>query len=47
MGRGMVLVCDSENAQKILKAVEEMGEKAYVIGKITKNDEKEVEVCVK
>ena len=47
MGIGMVLVCDKENADKILAAVEEMGEKAYVIGRITKNDEKEVEVCLK
>lgn len=47
MGIGLVLVADKENAEKILAAVEEMGEKAYVIGKITKNEEKEVEVCLK
>ena len=47
MGIGMVLVADRDNAEKILDAVEEMGEKAYIIGKITKNSEKEVEVCLK
>ncbi|MCI1958702.1 MAG: phosphoribosylformylglycinamidine cyclo-ligase [Clostridia bacterium] len=47
MGIGMVLVADKENTGKILKACDEMGEKAYVIGKITKNPEKEVEICLK
>ena len=43
----MVLVADKENADKILAAVKEMGEEAYVIGKITANKDKEVEVCLK
>ena len=47
MGIGMVLVADKENADKILAAVKEMGEEAYVIGKITANKDKEVEVCLK
>lgn len=47
MGIGMVVVAAKENADAVLKAVEEMGEKAYVIGKITSNAEKEVEVCLK
>ncbi len=47
MGIGMVLVADSENTEKIMEAVKEMGEKAYIIGKITKNDKKEVEICLK
>ena len=40
-------ILEAENADKILKAVEEMGEKAYIIGKITANEDKEVEVCLK
>jgi len=47
MGIGMVLVADKENAEKILSALEEKGEKGYVIGKITRNPEKEVEICLK
>ncbi|MEA5085462.1 MAG: phosphoribosylformylglycinamidine cyclo-ligase [Lachnospiraceae bacterium] len=46
MGIGMVLVVAKENADTALKAIEDMGEKAYVIGKIT-SSEKEVEVCLK
>ncbi|HCT63767.1 MAG TPA: phosphoribosylformylglycinamidine cyclo-ligase [Lachnospiraceae bacterium] len=46
MGIGMVLVVAKENADIALKTIEEMGEKAYIIGKITSN-EKEVEVCLK
>lgn len=46
MGIGMVLVVAKENVETALKAIEDMGEKAYVIGKITSN-EKEVEVCLK
>lgn len=47
MGIGMVLVADKENAGKILAACKKMGEKAYIIGKVTKNPEKEVEICLK
>ncbi|MGE4214628.1 MAG: phosphoribosylformylglycinamidine cyclo-ligase [Anaerotignaceae bacterium] len=46
MGIGMVLVVAKENVDTALKAIEDMGEKAYVIGKIT-SSEKEVEVCLK
>ncbi|MGL4791222.1 MAG: phosphoribosylformylglycinamidine cyclo-ligase [Anaerotignaceae bacterium] len=46
MGVGMVLVVAKENAENVIKAVEELGEKAYIIGEITSN-EKEVEVCLK
>lgn len=46
MGIGMVLVVAKENADTALKTIEDMGEKAYVIGKIT-SSEKEVEVCLK
>ncbi|MCI8341989.1 MAG: phosphoribosylformylglycinamidine cyclo-ligase [Firmicutes bacterium] len=47
MGIGMVIVVSKENAEKLVKAVEEMGEKAYIIGKIAADTEKEVEVCLK
>ncbi len=47
MGIGMVIVVSKENAETALTAVEELGEKAYIIGKITANTEKEVEVCLK
>ena len=47
MGIGMVIVVSKENAEAALTAVEELGEKAYIIGKITANTEKEVEVCLK
>lgn len=46
MGIGMVLVVAKENVDAALKVIEDMDEKAYVIGKITSN-EKEVEVCLK
>ena len=46
MGIGMVLVVAPENVDKVMKIVESMNEKAYVIGKIT-NSEKEVEICLK
>ena len=47
MGIGMVLVVSKENELKVLEAIKEMGEEAYVIGRITSNSEKEVEVCLK
>jgi len=47
MGIGMVLVVAKENEDKVLEAIKEMGEDAFVIGKITANSEKEVEVCLK
>lgn len=46
MGIGMILVADKENAQGILKAVKETGEEAYIIGEITENFDKEVEICL-
>lgn len=47
MGIGMVLVIAPENLDKLMDAVHEMNETAYVIGKITSNSEKEVEICLK
>lgn len=47
MGIGMVLVVSAENAQKALDEIKALGDTGYIIGKITKNDEKEVEVCLK
>ena len=47
MGIGMVLVVAKENEDKVLEAIKEMGEDAFVIGKIIANSEKEVEVCLK
>lgn len=47
MGIGMVLVVAKENVEKTLEAIHEMGEEAYVVGKVTTNTEKEVEVCLK
>lgn len=46
MGIGMVLVVAKENVQKLMDAVHEMNEEAFVIGKIT-SSEKEVEICLK
>ena len=46
MGIGMIMVADKENAEKALATIESMGEKAYIIGKITKGKE-EVEICLK
>ena len=47
MGIGMVLVIAPEDKEKFMEAVEMMQEKAYEIGRITKNPEKEVEICLK
>ncbi len=47
MGIGMVLVVSAENAQNALDEIKALGDTGYIIGKITKNDEKEVEVCLK
>lgn len=47
MGIGMVLVIAPENLDNLMNAVHEMNETAYVIGKITSNSEKEVEICLK
>ena len=44
MGLGMVLVLDPADADKAMAAIEEAGEKAYVVGK-TKAGEKGVTVC--
>ena len=46
MGIGMIMVADKENADKAIEALAAMGEKAYIIGKITKG-EREVEICLK
>ncbi len=46
MGIGMIMVADKENAEKALATIEAMGEKAYIIGKVTKGKE-EVEICLK
>lgn len=46
MGIGMIMVADMENARKAIETLENMGEKAYIIGKITKG-EREVEICLK
>ena len=45
MGIGMVLVVDQNEVQTTLDALKEMGETGYQIGRITKNEEKEVEIC--
>ena len=41
----MVLVVDQNEVQTTLDALKEMGETGYQIGRITKNEEKEVEIC--
>lgn len=46
MGIGMVMVIAPEDEDKFMAAISSMGEKAYVIGKIT-SGEKEVEICLK
>ena len=42
----MVCVVAKEEADTALEAIHEMGEEAYVIGKIV-SGEKEVEICLK
>ena len=42
----LIMVADKENAEKALATIEAMGEKAYIIGKVTKGKE-EVEICLK
>ena len=44
MGLGMVLAIDSKDADATIKAIEEAGEKAYVVGKVIKG-EKGVTLC--
>ncbi|SFQ32833.1 phosphoribosylformylglycinamidine cyclo-ligase [Lachnospiraceae bacterium XBB1006] len=44
MGLGMVLAVDKQDVNKVLAAVENAGEKAYVVGEIVKG-EKGVELC--
>ena len=46
MGIGMIIVVAKENVETALQAVEEMGEKAYVIGEIVTGEE-EVNLCLK
>ena len=46
MGIGMILVIGKDKVDNCMKAIHEMGEEAFIIGKITKN-EKEVEICLK
>ena len=38
MGIGLVLAVDPSIAQEVVKAAEELGEKAYVIGKVTNKE---------
>ncbi len=45
MGIGMVLALAPEEADKVVKEIEAMNEKAYVIGKIVEG--KEIEICLK
>lgn len=47
MGIGMVLVVAKEDVNKTLEAIKELGDTGYVMGKITSNSEKEVEICLK
>ena len=44
MGIGFVLAVDAEDVAPILKALEEMGEKAYEIGHVTSGGEG---ICLK
>lgn len=46
MGIGMVMVIAPDDVDKFMAAISGIGEKAYVIGKIT-SGEKEVEICLK
>lgn len=46
MGIGMVLVVAPQTVDKLMEAVQQMHEEAYVIGKII-SGEKEVEICLK
>ena len=46
MGIGMVLTVAKENAEKTVSILEELGEKAYIIGEIAKDPEgKGIEIC--
>ncbi|MCR4990113.1 MAG: phosphoribosylformylglycinamidine cyclo-ligase [Lachnospiraceae bacterium] len=44
MGLGMVLAVDPSDSEKAIKAIEESGDKAYIVGSI-KNGEKGVTLC--
>ena len=44
MGIGMVLAVSQEDAEKAIKAIEEAGETAYVVGTV-KDGEKGVTLC--
>ncbi len=44
MGIGMMLALDPDDVEKAMKAIEESGEKAYIVGEIAEGD-KGVELC--
>ena len=44
MGLGMVIAVDPKDAEKAMKAIEEAGDTAYIVGKIV-SGEKGVELC--
>ncbi len=47
MGIGMILVVSKEDAKKAIDFIESIGEKAYIIGEMIKDEEKEVSICLK
>ena len=46
MGIGIVIIVDKNNVNRAIEIIENIGEKAYVIGEITKNS-KEIEILLK
>jgi len=45
MGIGMVMIVDKGSENIVIKAIEEAGEKAYVIGEMTAHDGNDVVIC--
>ena len=45
MGLGMVLAVDSADADRTVKAIEDAGEKAYIVGETEEGSEKGVRLC--
>ncbi len=45
MGIGMVLACDSADADAVIRACEAAGEKAYIIGETADGDKEDVILC--
>ena len=45
MGLGMVLAVDKEKADETVAAINESGEKAYIVGETAVSEKKEVELC--